>query len=127
MKVWFDADINSERHRELAKAACVLGETFDMSRTGIGFLVPAIRIQEKYFVGQERSLNVEIDLPNGKVRMKAVGRRYEKVGIHLSTERFMIGAQIVSFEDGDEERYHHFLRNGRKSRKSQGSLELGID
>ncbi len=98
-----------------------------MSRTGIGFLVPAIRIQEKYFVGQERSLNVEIDLPNGKVRLKAVGRRYEKVGIHLSTERFMIGAQIVSFENGDEERYHHFLRNGRKSRKSQGSLELGID
>lgn len=104
-----------------------MGETFDLSRTGIAFIVPSIRIQEKYFVGQERNLNVEIDLPNGKVRLRAIGRRYEKVGIHVSTERFMIGAQITSFEGADEETYIHFLRNGRKARKSPGSLELGID
>ena len=81
----------------------------------------------KYLVGQERNLNIEIDLPNGKVRLHAVGRRYKKVGLHVSTERFSIGAQIISFVDGGEERYIDFLTNGRRARKVAGKLELGID
>lgn len=126
VKVWFDPEINSERNRELAKSSCILGETVDISRSGLAFVVPAIRIQEKYLVGQERRLNVEIDLPTGKVVLKAMGRRYQKVGIHLSTERFLVGAQILAMEGPDEEAYFHFLKNGRQVVK-QSSLELGID
>src|SRR3982751_1116279 len=81
MKVWFDPQIDSERNQEAARAACLLGEIVDLSRTGIAFLVPSIRISEKYLVGQERNLNIEIDLPSGKVAMKVIGRRYEKVGM----------------------------------------------
>src|SRR6188474_2761460 len=76
IKVWFDADGNSELARERARAACVFGETVDISRTGIAFVVPSIRVKEKYLVGQERNLNIEIDLPNGKVNLRAIGRRY---------------------------------------------------
>src|SRR5262245_29192719 len=103
IKVWFDAEMNTERSREQARAACVLGETIDISRTGVGFLVPSIRIKEKYLVGQERQLNVEVDLPNGKVYMRVLGKRYEKVGVHISTERFLVGAHIISLEGGDRE------------------------
>ena len=127
IKIWFEPDINSERNQTAAKATCILGETVDMSRTGIAFVVPSIRIQEKYLVGQDRKLSVEIDLPNGKVFLRAIGRRYEKVGVHLSTERFLIGAQIIGFEGDNEEMYGHFLKHGRKARKPAGSLELGID
>ncbi len=127
IKIWFDPDMNTDRHREAAFNACVLGETVDLSRSGIGFLVPAIRVKEKYLVGQDRNLNVEIDLPNGKVRLRLIGRRYEKVGIHLSMERYLVGAQIVGYEDGSDEAYGHFLKHGRKARKAAGSLELGID
>ena len=126
-KIWFDPDMNTERNRDAAMNACILGETVDMSRSGIGFLVPAIRVKEKYLVGQDRNLNIEIDLPNGKLRLRVIGRRYEKVGIHLSMERYLVGAQIVSFEDDCEEAYGHFLKHGRKARKAPGSLELGID
>jgi len=129
IRIWFDADDNSNRAQELARAACVLGETVDLSRTGVGFIVPSIRVKEKYLVGQERSLNIEIDLPTGKVRMTAMGRRYEKVGIHISTERFIVGAHILSLEGTDKENYELFLRNGnRRSRTHAASrLELGID
>lgn len=126
MKIWFEPDINSERNRELAKSSCILGETVDISRNGFAFVTPAIRIQEKYLVGQERLLNVEIDLPSGKVTLQAMGRRYEKVGIHLSTERFLIGAEIIKIEEGDKDAYMHFLKNGRGT-KAAASLELGID
>jgi hypothetical protein len=128
IKIWFDADQNTERAMELARSACILGETTDISRTGVGFLVPSIRLKEKYLVGQDRKLNIELDLPTGKVVMKALGCRYKKVGIHISTEKFMVGAQIVSLTGSDKENYELFLRNGnRRTKTAAPSLELGID
>ena len=128
IKIWFDPDMNTERSREAARAACILGETMDVSRTGIAFLVPSIRVKEKYLVGHERNLNVEIDLPTGKVQMRVIGRRYEKVGVHISTERFLVGAHILNLSGEDKENYETFLRRGNRGLKNgAASLELGID
>jgi hypothetical protein len=127
IKIWFDPDFNTERARETARAACILGETVDISRTGIGFIVPSIRVKEKYLVGHERPLNVEIDLPAGKVFMRVMGSRYEKVGVHISTERFLVGARILELTDGNKEVYETFLRFGRRRAKGEVSAVLGID
>lgn len=127
VKIWFEPEINSERARELARAACVLGETFDISRSGISFVVPSIRVKEKYLVGHERTLNVEIELPTGKIYMKVMGKRYEKIGVHVSTERFLVGAHILSLVGDDKETYETFLKRGHRGRRATGSLELGID
>ena len=128
VKVWFDAELDTELSRELARAACIYGETVDISRTGIAFLVPSIRVKEKYLVGQERDLNVEIDLPTGKVYMRVIGKRYEKVGIHISTERFFVGAHILSLSGQDRENYEAFLRNGaRRAKGTAAGVELRAD
>lgn len=128
IKIWFEPDVNSERARELARSGCILGETFDISRTGVAVLVPSIRLKEKYLVGHERTLNVEIDLPTGKMHMKVIGRRYEKVGLHISTERFLVGAHILSLEGVDKEIYETFLKRGHRGpRGTANALELGID
>lgn len=125
MKVWFEPEMNTDRARDEALAACICGETADISRTGIGFIVPSIRIKEKYLVGQQRNLNIEIDLPSGKIFMRAVGCRYEKVGIHLSAERFFVGAQILHLTGVDKERYDAFLQNGNRPARGATSMELG--
>jgi len=128
IKVWFDPELNTERSLEQARAACIWGETVDISRTGIGFLVPSIRVKEKYLVGHERHLNVEIDLPTGKVYMRVMGKRYEKVGIHISTERFLVGAHILSLSGVDRENYEAFLRNGtRRAKGGAPGFELSAD
>ncbi len=128
VKIWFEPEINSERARDLSRSACIFGETYDISRTGISFIVPSIRMKEKYLVGHDRVLNVEIELPTGKVAMKVIGRRYQKVGVHISTERFFVGAHIVSLTGNDKELYETFLRKGHRGTKNMaGSLELGID
>ena len=41
----------------------------DKPLTGVGLLMPAIRLKEKYLAGQDRVLNIEIDLPDGKVQL----------------------------------------------------------
>lgn len=106
----------------------ITGETNDLSGTGIGFVVSSIRVRENYLVGQDRRLNVEIDLPGGKIQMKVIGRRYEKVGQHLSTEKFLIGAEIVEIGKTQREAYEHFLRYGNKHKKAAApSFEMGTD
>ncbi|MGE3465461.1 MAG: hypothetical protein AB7J13_00895 [Pyrinomonadaceae bacterium] len=128
IKIWFDPDINTDRARDIARSSCILGETVDISRSGIGFVVPMIRVKEKYLVGHERLLNVEIDLPNGKVHMRALGRRYEKVGVHISTERFLVGAHIAELTGQDKEIYETFLKHGpRRIKGAARGLELEID
>lgn len=102
----------------MLKAPCtdsfLRGETLDLSETGIGFLVPSIRINEKYLVGQERPLNVELDLAGKRVRMRVMGVRYERVGIHVSIEHYLIGAAITDMSEEDRNAYEHFLTNGKK-------------
>jgi hypothetical protein len=127
MKVWFEPEINNEHSREQARAACIFGETVDISRTGIAFLVPSIRVKEKYLVGHERELNVEIDLPTGKVCMLVLGKRYEKVGVHISTERFLVGAHIISLAGEDRENYELFLKNGTRRAAKGTAVQLRAD
>ena len=128
IKIWFDPDTKTERALEAARAACVLGNTVDISRTGIAFLVPSIRVKEKYLVGHDRMLNVEIDLPAGKINMRVMGKRYEMVGEHSTAERFQVGAHIVEVAGESKENFNTFLRRtGRKTASATGGLELGMD
>ncbi|MFL6373354.1 MAG: hypothetical protein ACJ73D_01685 [Pyrinomonadaceae bacterium] len=112
IKVWFDPDVKTELALETARANCIIGETVDISANGIGFSVPFIRIKEKYLVNQDRPLNVEVDLPGGKVHLRMLGKRYEKVGMHSSQERFFVGATITELTGTDQEIYEYFVKNG---------------
>jgi len=125
IKIWFEPYRNTGRLKMPVENLVMTGETRDMSRSGIGFIVAAIRIQENYLVGEGRILNAELDLPGGKVQMQIVGSRYEQVGQHISTARFLVGAKITQMSAESREAYEYFLRHGDKRKK--GSLELGID
>lgn len=128
MKVWFEPEVNSERAVDAARSACILGETIDLSRNGVAFSVPFIRLKEKYLVNQDRILNVEIDLPNGKVVLKMLGKRYEKIGMHSSQERFLVGATILSIPDTDKEIYETFLKKGDRRRNTTAErVGIAID
>lgn len=104
--------------------ATINGETSDLSVTGVGFIVPAIRVQENYLVGQDRTLVAEIDLPDGKVSMRVIGRRYEKFGIHLSTEKYIIGAEILEMDKNDRKLYENYIRQGAKNKHSAAEVKL---
>lgn len=105
----------------------ITGETMDLSKTGIALIVPAIRLQEYYLVGEGRTLNAELDLPSGNVTMQIVGQRYQQVGKHISTSSYLIGAKILFMSDDNREAYETFLRYGHKKVKNTGVLKLGVD
>jgi hypothetical protein len=125
VRVWFAPEKETEINQEMAKSVGLSGETLDISQTGIAFLVSSIRIKEKYLVGQDRKLNVEVDLPAGKLSMQVVGRRYNKVGEHLSMEKYLIGAEIVQVNDGGGTFAQFLQKPGPRGGVRTGHLELG--
>ncbi len=103
----------------------ISGEGVDLSKAGIGFIVSSIRIKEFYLVGQERTLIVEVDLPAGKIKFKAVGRRYNKLE-HLSTEKYFVGAEITEISGRNKQLLEEFLRFGMtRPAAAAASLEMG--
>ena len=115
-------------HLDKIEALSIGGETKDMSETGIAFYVDSIRLREHYLVGEDRVLNVKLDLPNGAARMQIVGLRYEQIEQHSSNSKHLIGAKIVKMEDHDREIYKEFLRignSGFKNKISGFQTEIG--
>ncbi len=105
----------------------MMGETKDLSYSGIAFIVSSIRIKENYLVGENRTLNAELDLPGGKVSMKIVGQRYEPIDdAHLSVGKYLIGARILEMTEDNREVYEYYLRFG-SMKGNTGSLKFGID
>ena len=106
----------------------IRGETKDLSKTGIAFIVSSIRLNENYLVGGGRILDVELKLPNAKVEMQLIGQRYEQIeDKHNSATKYLIGAKIVQMSEPDREVYEDFLRIGSRLRKNARSLKLGTD
>ena len=128
VKVCFAPETNTANLKGSCEEQFLSGETTDVSETGIGFIVSAIRVKEKYLVGQERMLNVELDIAGRKIRMQVMGVRYEQVSIHASTEKYVVGAQITDMSSDGRRRYEFFLRNGKKMSKNlSAALEMGLD
>lgn len=113
-------------HMAASEKLSLSGATIDISSSGIAFIVPSIRINENYLVGQNRLLIVELDIHDRTVIMKVIGRRYEEVGEHLSTRQFLVGAEIVELAPIDRVAYEYFVEHARKLAKPPGDvLELG--
>lgn len=125
IKVWFEPDRQTGKLKLPIENLSMAGETVDLSSTGIGFIVSSIRIKENYLVGEGRTLNIELDLPAGKVQMQIVGQRYEQIGQHISTSRYLIGATISKITEENREAYEYFMRYGDNRKK--GSFALGVD
>ena len=113
-------------HVKNSEKVSLSGATVDISSCGIGMILPSIRIEQSYLVGEDRLLIVEMDIHDRTVIMKVVGRRYEEIGQHLSTKQFLVGASIVEMSPTDRAAYEYFVVNCRKlSRKLPDVVELG--
>ena len=126
IKIWIEPDRVTGRLQKSFEYLTISGETKDLSKTGIAFIVPAIRLREYYLVGENRTLNAELDLPGGKIQMQIIGQRYEPFGKHLSETRYLIGATIARIGGAERDSYEDFLQYGKTRGKAKG-FELGID
>ncbi len=92
------------------KTAWLDGYTADLSSTGLGLEVSAIRIGEHYLVGENRKLRVVLELPTGEVEIQVSPVRYESLEEDESTHAYIIGVRIIALSDPDRVTYDEFIR-----------------
>lgn len=129
IKITFDPLKTAAKMRSPLPSLFISGETYDVSTTGIAFIVSSIRVKEHYLVGQDRALIAELDVSGRKITMKLIGKRYERVGIHLSMEKYLIGAEIIDISDGDRKEFDKLISQSRSPFKkaAKPAFELGIE
>ena len=85
------------------------GHTLDLSANGIAFIVPAITLGDHHLVGENRRLNVQLELPVGPVEMQVVPVRFERLDEHKSETGYLIAVKIVGMSDEDRATYAEYV------------------
>ena len=84
----------------------VAGYTVNLSANGLAVMLHAQNIDEQYLSGEEGSMAIELDLPNGlSIEIQATPVRYQK-----NEDGYLIGARISEMTPRDRELYEEYLR-----------------
>ncbi|MEP6920901.1 MAG: PilZ domain-containing protein [bacterium] len=87
------------------------GYTRDINSKGLGLVVPAIRIGQRYLAGEDSHLFILLDLPSGPINVHATSVRYERLDENGANDGYLIGVRITHMSDEDRERYDAYLHD----------------
>lgn len=92
------------------------GYTLDLSPNGMALIVPAIRLGEQHLVGENRSLDLNLKLPNGPVEMKVTPIRYETFEEAEAQVGYLIGVRITEMPDEDRAEFSAYVSSASTRR-----------
>ena len=87
------------------------GHTLDLSANGMALVVPQITLGEHHLVGENRSLNVKLQLPGGPVELQAAPVRYQRFDENETETGYLIAVKIVGMSEEDRARFSAYVTN----------------
>ena len=102
----FDAKLSPE---QLEHAPYLEGTTIDLSTSGLGLIVPAIRINDRYLTATDQMLHLMLELPSGRVEMRVAPVRYEQLEREGASSGYLIGVLIADMNDDDRTRFTDYI------------------
>ena len=91
------------------RPASLQGYTRDISVDGLGLIVPAIRIGDRYLAGENCVLAIALELPDGPIQVTATSARYEPLE-DPGELGFLIGTSITNMSDADRKSFLAYLK-----------------
>ncbi|HEY3040556.1 MAG TPA: PilZ domain-containing protein [Pyrinomonadaceae bacterium] len=91
------------------RVSSVDGHTMDLSPNGLALIVPAITLGEHHLVGENRPLNVKLELPQGPVEMQVLPVRYESLEDHETETGYLIATRIFRMSDHDRAKFTEYV------------------
>ena len=91
------------------RVSSIEGHTLDLSAKSLALIVPRITLGEHHLVGENRNLNVNLELPDGPLQLQASPVRYERLDEHRSEQGYLIAVKIVSMLDDDRARFEDYI------------------
>ncbi len=85
------------------------GYTLDISPNGLALIVSSIRLGEQHLVGENRSLDLNLKLPQGPVEMTVTPVRYETFEEDEAQSGYLIGVQISEMPDDDRAKFSAYV------------------
>ncbi len=86
------------------------GHTRDLSATGLALILPAIRIGERYLMGEGKQIVVALELPSNSVVIRAMPVRYERLEEEAGEAGYLVGAHINEMSETDRSLFVEYLR-----------------
>lgn len=87
----------------------LVGFTRDVSETGLGVVIPDIRLSGRQLVSPDRTLHVLVGIPSGAVAMTASAVRYAEAD--EGTGGYLVGLHIAEMEPRDRALYAKFINS----------------
>ena len=85
------------------------GYTRDICAKGLGLIVPAIRIGERYLAGENCRLAITLELPSGPIEVRAIAVRYEPLEEDEIDQGYLIGVRIIEMNAEHTKLFKAFL------------------
>jgi hypothetical protein len=96
--------------RVVATPATLSGHTRDVSADGLGLILPAIRIGDRYLVGEDHVLRINLKLPDAHARLYGVPVRYERLEDEGTERGFFVGLRLTETHDPDYAVFSEYLK-----------------
>jgi hypothetical protein len=91
----------------------LVGHTRNLSETGLAFIVPTLRIGDRFAHVIGSQLRITLYLPSGQVEIRATPVRYEKLPPGDAERGYLIGVRIVEMADDEWVRMVSYVRSLR--------------
>ena len=91
--------------------ARLVGYTRDVSETGMGLVLPELRIAGRSVMHPGRGLRLLLGLPYEPVEMRATAVRHVELGEGEVDSGYLVGVQIKEMSPADQTRYAKYLRS----------------
>jgi hypothetical protein len=91
------------------------GYTRNLSETGLAIVVPRLHFGGHYFNVVGSALHIQLELPGGRVRIRATPVRCERLGEENGEEGYLIGVRITEMNDSEWVRLVQYVRTLRSA------------
>lgn len=93
-----------------ADSDALYGYTRDISSSGLALILPAIRINNIYLMGEDRTLEILIEDESEPIVIYGISTRYEKLEEGKADKGYLIGIRITEMSAEDRARYTALLK-----------------
>ena len=86
------------------------GFTRDVSESGLGIVLPDIRIGKSSVTRPDKTLRIMLGLPGEPVEIHALPVRYVELEEGGESDGYLVGVRIIEISERDRSRYQEFLK-----------------
>jgi hypothetical protein len=88
----------------------IYGYTRDVSESGLALILPAIRINNIYLMGEDRALELLIEHESEPIVIYGMAARYEKLEEEEADKGYLVGIKIIEMSGEDRTRFTTLLK-----------------